>query len=110
MYKNINIGDLVKDNGIVVGIVTPFLYLCSSKDRNLKEYCDNAWGEAWTDSNLAYVYFEKGVKPFSIEEFKEFSQHIKEEFLESEYEKVLKVNILCIPFNKLELEEDKANE
>lgn len=100
------IGRKVKGGGIIIGVVDS--YLVQRQQRlyhtlEQREHWDKVWGD-WKNKLVAYVYFDNPVKPLTLLEFQATCPYIKEEYLESEYEKVRPESCISIPVDKLDLE------
>jgi hypothetical protein len=103
-----SIGSLTKDNGVVIGIVDPALYTLISGVR--KEDLQNVWGEDFDQYPLYYVFFDEPRVYLTFEEYKLGNPQFKEEFLEEEYKKIKSLNILAIPGNKIQWEEESQEQ
>lgn len=102
------IGSIVNGGGVVVGIMDPVLY--RALQRIEKERLDLAWGEDHIHYDVYYVAFKEPVRILTFEEFKNSNPQLKEEFLEKEYNKLPLKNILAIPGNKIQWEEESQEQ
>lgn len=98
----------VKGGGEVIGIIDPALYTIISGQK--KENSQKVWGEDFDDYPVYYVFFYEPRVYLTFEEYKLSNPQFKEEFLEEEYKKIKPLNILAIPGNKIQWEEESPEQ